>query len=374
MWRVGDGRAAIVRRSPAGLDAAIRGMLEGVMARMIRSRTVLVAVVAAVAIALVAGLTAVQASPRPDLPAVEPSRLIASSLRAVAARTPVSGVVETHVDLGLPQLPSGMSDPTCPMSALLTDSTFRVWRSLDGVRVAQLLPFGECDAVANATDAWFWNSERFTAWHAEIPAGARVSSPIPSLADLTDLVGTALQRFAPYATVSLADPVVVAGRDAYVVRLTPTDPDTLIGSVDVAVEAVTRLPLELSIVPKGTDTAAVEVGFTSVSFDPIDPTMYGFSPPPGAKVEQVDAAALEHPGAGGAAGSTMPQVRVFGQGFGLILAVRVAAADVPRDVASLFPYAGPLGSADLVERGDHAWIVAGAVAPDRLAEIEPDLS
>ncbi|HEX9122361.1 MAG TPA: sigma-E factor regulatory protein RseB domain-containing protein [Actinomycetota bacterium] len=345
------------------------------MARVIRSRSVAVAVVAALALALVAGLSAVRASPRPDLPAVAPDLLIASSLRAVAERVPVSGDVTTHVDLGLPPLPSGLSDPGCPASVLVSDSRFRVWRSPDGVRVAQLLPFGECDAVANPTDAWFWDSNRSTAWHASIPA-ASTSPGIPTLGDLADVVAKALHKLTPYAAVSLADPTVVAGRDAYVVRLSPTDAHTLIGHVDVAIDAATRLPLRLSVVPKGSDVAAIEAGFTSVGFAPIDPAMFGFSPPQGATVKQVQLGSLEgHGPAGGnaAVGAGMPQVRVFGQGFGLVLAVQVASTDVPRELRSLFPYAGPLGSADLVERGDHAWIVAGAVAPGRLAEVEPSL-
>ncbi|MFB3738803.1 MAG: outer membrane lipoprotein carrier protein LolA [Candidatus Velamenicoccus archaeovorus] len=322
------------------------------MARVIRSRTVLTAAAVAAVLALVAGLTAVQASPRPDLPRVEPARLIASSLRAVASRTPVSGTVQTHVDLGLPQLP-GMADPTCPLSALVVDSRFRVWRSPDGVRVAQLLPFGECDAVANATDAWFWNADRFAAWHAFAPPGAETAPMLPSLGDLTDLVGTALERLAPSADVSLADPVEVAGRDAYVVRLSPpAGTDTLIGRVDVAIDAETRLPLRLRVVPKGSDAAAIEAGFTSVAFDPIDPSMFDFAPPPGAEVTEVHADALEPHDR--ASGSAMPDVRVLGRGFGLVLAVRVPTADVPREAASALPYAGPLGSADLVERGDHA--------------------
>lgn len=345
------------------------------MARVIRSRSVAVAVAAAVLLALV-GLGAVQAEPRPDLPAVAPERLIASSLEAVARRTPISGRVTTHVDLGLPQLPSNLSDPTGPAGVLLSDQTFQVWRSPDGLRVAQLLPFAERDVVVNATDAWLWDSNRFTAWHAAVGGPAAPSPEIPSLGDLTDLVARAVDRLAPYANVTSADPEVVAGRDAYVVRLTPTDPGTLIGHVDVALDAGTRLPLRVSVFAKGGASAALEAGFTSVSFDPVDPGMFVFAPPRGATVEQVRPPAggwdgHAEPSEGTAADGLPAGVRVFGRGFGLVLAVRVP--EVPKDIRPLLPYAGPLGSVDAVERGDHAWIVAGAVAPDRLAEVEPTL-
>jgi hypothetical protein len=55
----------------------------------------------------------------------------------------------------------------------------------------------------------------------------------------------------------------------------------------------------------------------------------------------------------------------------MIFAVRVS--DVPADVRRLFPYAGPLGSADLVNRGDHSWLVVGLVEATALAEVGPKL-
>jgi hypothetical protein len=69
----------------------------------------------------------------------------------------------------------------------------------------------------------------------------------------------------------------------------------------------------------------------------------------------------------------MPEVRTFGGGFGLILALRVKTGDLPQDVRAMLPYAGPLGSVDLVERGDHTWVLAGAVGPGALQVVEPEL-
>jgi hypothetical protein len=91
-----------------------------------------------------------------------------------------------------------------------------------------------------------------------------------------------------------------------------------------------------------------------------------FDPPAGAAVHQVQ------PGASDAAGSeAAPAVRWFGTGFDLIGAVRVPS--VPRELAGMLPYRGPIASADVVDRGDHAWIVAGLVPPSALTEVEPKL-
>jgi hypothetical protein len=190
------------------------------------------------------------------------------------------------------------------------------------------------------------------------------------------MVQEALRAAAPYAIASVDGTTWVAGRAAYTVALVPTSRDTLVGRIEVAIDAETRLPLRLRIFPRGSLDPAIEAGFTSVDLGPIDPAMFTFTPPPGATVKRVPAnaggIASEPPALGGVpAAGDMPEVRTFGEGFGLVVAVRLT--DVPKDLRPLFPYAGPLGSADLVERGDHAWILAGAVAPEGLARVEPKL-
>ncbi len=338
------------------------------MARLVRSRTVLAATFVALALALVAGLGVVQADPVPDLPAVSADRLLASAALAAASDTPASGTVRTHVDLGLPQLPSNLGDPTSPIGVLLADQTFKYWRSPDGVRVAQLLPFAERDAIATPTDVWLWDSERFTAWHAAGPGASQ--PPLPSLGDVEAIAAHAIRAIAPYATVDLGQPEVVAGRPAYVVTLTPTSSDTLVGHVDLAIDAGTRLPLRLGVVPKASADAALEVGFTSIDLGPVDPGVFSFTPPDGATVKQLPAGD-HHPQGDGTPPVSPSDVRWFGEGFGLVLAVRLG--DVPRDVRPLLPYAGPLGSVDLVEREDHAWLVGGLVSPASLQAVEPKL-
>lgn len=349
------------------------------MARIARTRTFALAVVAALALALVAGLSVGRAESPPNLPPISADRLIASSLRALADRTPVSGTLTTHVDLGLPQLPDTLGGQTGPASVLLSDQTFKEWRSPDGVRVAQILPFAERVIVANRTDVWVWDSEKWTAWHVVVPRGAmpgaaQGSTPpqVPSLGDLEGLVQKVLQAATPYASVSVDGTTWVAGRPAYVVAMTPTSKDTLVGRTEVAIDAETRVPLQLQVFPRGSLDPAIRAGFTSVDFGPIDPAMFTFTPPSGATVKQVQLPPKVRQGSTEpTTPGDMPEVRTFGEGFGLIVAVRVT--DVPKELQPLFPYAGPLGSAELVNRGVHAWIVAGAVAPDVLAGVEPKL-
>jgi hypothetical protein len=357
------------------------------MARLLRSRSILAATIAPVVLVAAVALTAAGASTAPDLAPIPADRLIATSLTALADPSlSMSGTVETHVDLGIPQLPGALADPAGPLGLLLSDQTFRVWRSPDGVRVAQLLPAAERDAVLTHSDIWFWDSARFAAWHGTLPGDPL---PIPSPADVEAIVSQLLPRLQPYAGLTTSTPVEIANRRAYVLRLTPaTSPDTLVDRVEFAIDAATRVPLRVEIFAKGTAEPVVVAGYTDVSFAPVDPAIFDFSPPAGAPVHELDGADDDDGdlhdlfNGGGSFGEGAshdaavvpgePEVRWFGAGFDVIVAVPVQS--VPKDLAPFFPYGGPIASADVVERGDHAWIVAGLVRPDALAKVEPKLT
>jgi hypothetical protein len=340
------------------------------MARLLRSRSVVVAVIAAAAIVSAVALAAAGATTAPDLPSVPADRLVASSITAVVDRSlSMSGTVQSHVDLGIPQLPATAALPTGPLSILLGDQTFKVWRTPDGIRVAQLLPAAERDAVLTPTDAWFWDSDRFAAWHATLPGADTIEHASPALGDVEAAVSELLTRIEPFAVVTNAPPAEVAGRPAYVVRLTPSStPDTLVDRIEVAIDAATRVPLRLDVYAVGVANPVVRLGYSAVSFAPVDPSVFDFTPPEGATVHELGEGG---PRDGTAIPPGTPEVRSFGTGFGLIVAVPVPS--VPKDLAPFLPFRGPIASADVVDRGDHAWIVAGLVRPDALVRVEQKL-
>ncbi|HEY2802695.1 MAG TPA: hypothetical protein VGJ67_02100, partial [Actinomycetota bacterium] len=169
---------------------------------------------------------------------------------------------------------------------------------------------------------------------------------------------------------SVSAPQDVAGRATYTLRLTPTSGSgsspgfaaTRIGRVYVSIDAETRLPLRVQVFPRGSAAPAIEAGFSSVDFGPIDPSMFTFTPPPGATVKQADLAppsdngtsdgSYEHP-------SGADQPRLLGSGFGTVVAVPVS--NPPQELGSILPFEGPLGSAELVRAGGTTWLLAGAV-------------
>jgi outer membrane lipoprotein-sorting protein len=245
---------------------------------------------------------------------------------------------------------------------LLGRQGWKVWRSSDGVRIAHLLDLREQDLVASRHAAWFWDSATMTATRlvpASAPGGASMSAD-PAL-DPAALARAVIEGLGPCASLSVQGTATVAGRDTYVLALTPTTSDSRIGSVQIDIDAATRVPLRVAVVPVGTEDPAIEAGYTSVSFAPVDPSMFDFTPPPGATVR--DAADLAPGPRTAAAGDGLPtitEVRALGSCAGTALAVRLDGP-LPPDAAGLLPYEGPLASVVEVDRGDHVWLLAGLV-------------
>ena len=174
---------------------------------------------------------------------------------------------------------------------------------------------------------WLWDSRANTATHYLPPAGnggpelpappghsktsaayrgglsVAVDSAQPSMGAMgVTTPQEAAKRFlaavGPTTTVRVADNVTVAGRAAYQLELAPKSTQSLIGRVDIAVDAATSLPLRVQVFARGAASPAYSVGFTALSFARPDPSNFTFTPPPGAKVRTVRLPAGHGPFAG----------------------------------------------------------------------------
>ncbi len=373
----------------------------GVFGRRPRVRSIPRAGAAAVLVVMLAGggtAAAVrQVRSAPSLPSIPAQRLIAASVSALARPRPVSGEVTARLDLGLPSLPQVGPQPdglAGLLSGLAGEQRIRVWASADGLRVEQLLPQAERALYVNRQGAWAWDSDGYTATHlAEFPEpfesvppsiGSQAEgSQLLQLADPMTLARMALDAVSPTTIVAVASSVRMAGRACYVLSLTPRQAGTLIGRVEVAIDAATHLPLSVSVFAKGARAASVSVAFGSVSFGAIDPSVYEFTPPPGATVMQPSQHGLAggiRPGETGGRAALASSVRVFGAGWATAVAIRLPSAQSNADLGdgvtlqSLLPFSGPLFSARLAARPGHAWLLFGAVPQSALAAAESSLS
>ena len=230
---------------------------------------------ALVAVAVLSGGVAFAASKvgaHPSLPETSPERLIAAVVRAGEHPGPVSGTVRAHVDLGLPSIPvQGAAAPTGVaglLAELTGDHRVRLWASADGYRADELLPTAERAIYVGRRGGWLWSSDAFTAYRLfDATDVARLGSAaaardaertrLMQMADPLTLARDALGAASPTTAVSMGAPVRVAGRSAYVLVLTPKDAGTLVGRVEIAVDAANHVPLSAAVFAKGAASPAI---------------------------------------------------------------------------------------------------------------------
>jgi outer membrane lipoprotein-sorting protein len=260
---------------------------------------------------VIAGSVIAGAQTTPRLPARTTAQLLAAVGKPAAPPPAMTAVVQETASLGLPELP-GSSDPLSPLSLLSGTHTFKIW--YDGpakVRVAVPVSLGETDLRRDGNSAWLWNSRTNQATHYLLPAqsaGPSWGAPPPaagvgSIPTPQQLARQILAAVGPTTTVGLQQNVTVAGRAAYQLSLAPKDARSLIGRVQVAIDAQTSLPLRVQVFARGASGPALSVGYTSLSFGVPAASNFSFSPPPGAKVKTVTvpgspAATAIPPGAG----------------------------------------------------------------------------
>ena len=291
------------------------------------------AVVVPVAIAAAVIVTPLAAGAT-DLPVKSPSDV----LRLVAASDTrsFSGTVEQTSDLGLPSLPAGTAkgmDDDSAASALelaLADHTAKVWA--DGptkVRVQVLDRLAERDAYRDGSELWLYDSKGEKVTHATIPAHSE-QTPTPDATALTpsQLAQRFLDAVDPSTKVTLGDPVNVAGRDAYDLVLTPKTDATLVGSVSIAVDGKTGIPLKVAVTARGASSPAFEAGFTAFSTDKPDASVFSFTPPKGTTVTEQKLPTRED---AAAAKGAHPKPTVTGEGWSTV--VSLPAGSAPASVA-----------------------------------------
>ena len=289
---------------------------------------------------VIAGSVIAGAQTTPRLPGRTTTQLLAAVSNPAVLPQPMTAVVQESASLGLPDLPSS-SDPLSPLSLLSGTHTFKIWYGGPGkVRVAVPVQLGETDLRVNGTSAWLWSSQTNQATHYLLPAqstgptlgGPPQASPVGSIPTPQQLSKQILAAVGPTTTVGLQQNVTVAGQAAYQLSLAPKDSRSLIGRVQIAIEAKSSLPLRVQVFARGASGPALSVAYTSLSYGAPAASNFSFSPPAGAKVKTVRV-----PGSPAAAmpavpGSPNVQVFIPGPGNGGLMPAR-GSKSVPPAVA-----------------------------------------
>lgn len=255
-----------------------------------RSRRLVIVPVAAAAVVAAAVAVPMVARADPSLPTKSAAQLLAEV--SSAQGTPLSGTVVETARLGLPALPQTGDTSISPTALLAGSHTARVWT--DGAtkaRVALVANLAETDLIRNGRDVWLWTSGKNTAQHAVLPAAkspAGTATPGPESLTPQAAAQRALAAIDPTTKVSVDGTARVAGRSAYELVLQPRDTRSLIGSVRIAVDSKTHVPLRVQVDAAGsTGRPAFETAFTSVTFAKPAASVFTFTPPPGARVSEL---------------------------------------------------------------------------------------
>ncbi|NUR25725.1 MAG: hypothetical protein HOV83_07730 [Catenulispora sp.] len=283
-------------------------------------------VVAATVVAATTLSHALAASDSPDLPRISLIGLVQKVGKSPARA--FSGTVRLSVDIGLPRLPKlGTDGGADPLRLLSGDHLVRVVADEDGggqrERVALLDTLSEYDMFRDGSDLWMWDSTKQLARHGSVDALTEALLAFASPAELAKtFTGPAAVKTAVFDTeYSAGRPTRVAGHDCYVLRITPNTPGTTVGSVRVAVDAATGMPVSVAVYPSGSSKPAIKAEFESLDYR-ADPAELRFTPPQGARVVEESAPDL-------------PENPVRGAGQGWTAAVAIGGVDPDRLIAGL---------------------------------------
>jgi outer membrane lipoprotein-sorting protein len=324
-----------------------------------------IAAPAVVAVVVAGGVFAASASA--DLPEKSPHDVL--ELAAQADVQSFSGTVEQSSDLGLPDLssvPGGASmggsgggsgsgsdsgtaaendaSLSSALELLTTDHSARVYADgSDKLRVQILDQLAERDAIRNGDDVWLYDSSDDTALHTTLPdpstlGEGEAAAPLPTdVATPGQLAQKVLDAVDPSTEVTLGADASVAGRPAYDLVLTPRGSETLVGSVSIAVDSETGLPLQVEVLARGASSPAFSIGFTDLSLDAPSADLFDFAAPEGTTVtEKPFPTRDELQGDGSAdADGTHPEPVVTGEGWGSIVSLAVGADASGTDVSGL---------------------------------------
>jgi hypothetical protein len=336
-----------------------------------------------------------------QLPEPAPVARIADAIelrrRIGAQAVPYVGYAESTAQLGLPEIPQLAS-----VVMLLTGTT-RIRANVaapDRWRVDEVLIGGERDTYRLGGTEYLWD---FVANQATRVTGV-AAFRLPRAGDLLppDLARRLL-ALAPDDPVTALPARRVAGRDAVGLRLTPSDPQTTVGRVDVWADPRSALPLRVEVAPR-TGPTVLTTEFLELDERAPDPVV--LRPPAPAGANKVTTRAVDLSGAlrvlnpppppdvlagrrrTEQEGEQLAGVGVYGSGlaaFALVPCGRDIADQAVANAAVVggTPVEVPSGTAAVVgtallsvgvrTRGRTGSLLVGAVPPDVLRQALVDL-
>jgi outer membrane lipoprotein-sorting protein len=257
----------------------------------------------------IAGSVITVAQAAPSLPPKTPAQLLAD-VASTQKIPPLTGTVVETASLGLPALPQ-VGNSTSLTSLITGSHTIKVyWENGKHFRLAIPQQMSETDLIRDGGTVWLWESTSNSVTKFSLAGMAqdktahnrarKVQAQLPPLTP-QQAANEALAAVGPTTVVSVDSAVDVAGEPAYQLVLAPKDSRSTIGSIRIAIDAKTNVPLRVQVFAKGASSPALQVSYTQISYVAPSPANFAFTPPPGATVHDA-ASSQDGQGAGQKAG------------------------------------------------------------------------
>jgi outer membrane lipoprotein-sorting protein len=262
------------------------------------STTRLVALIAVFA-ALVAGSAALAVAATGGGGPTPPAKPLANAIHDALAGPAPDGIT-ADITFTNKLFPSGALTGATG-SALLSGATGRLWATNDGRgRLELQSSAGDVQIVWDADKVTAYDATSNTVYSFTLPkqatpdTGTADKGVPPQLSEIT----TFLADLSKQATVSDAQPDNVANQPAYTVTVSPKHDGGLLGSAQLAFDAARGVPLRIAIYAQGSTAPALALEATNISYGAIPASDVDISPPAGAKVVDLSAAAAGHASSG----------------------------------------------------------------------------
>jgi outer membrane lipoprotein-sorting protein len=210
------------------------------------------------------------------------------------------------------------------------------------------------------------------------PEGTTHGHEVPSVAKIEEAIAELGQH---KVDVSGATPTDVAGQAAYTTRVSPKESGSLFGGAELSWDAVHGVPLRAAIYSSTTATPVIELAANDVSYGPVADSVFEFTPPPNAKIEELTLPDKQHAKHSGVQGADRARPKVTTEGHGVtgvaVLESKVAKSgsgsskedgseELPKvkiNGVTAVELPTALGTLLSFERSGVSYVLAGSVTP-----------
>jgi outer membrane lipoprotein-sorting protein len=201
---------------------------------------------------------------------------------------------------------------------------------------------------------------------------------VPSVAKIEEAIAKL-----DHVNVSGATPTDIAGQPAYTARVSPKEGGSLIGGAELSWDAENGLPLRAALYSSTSSAPVIELASTEVSFGAVAGSVFEFTPPANAKIEEITLPSSDkQAGASTSHSARHPKLTTHGSG---VTAVQVLEGKVkPGEKSPNLPEGlqkvkldgttatelpTALGTVLSFERSGVRYVLAGAITPAQIEAV-----